>query len=363
MTVLHATEAASVYLAAYARVDGLTVDDVDRALFRTRSLVKQLAMRRTLFVFPVDLLGAAWGSAARRVQESEARRVAKLIGDSGVADDGTAWLERACDAVVAHLAQSGPLTAQQVREQVPEVAAKVFVTPDKSYGRLTPVTPWVLNVLALRGRIVRCENAGHWRVSRPRWTLTQEWLGDVPATTPEAEGYAELVRRWLRTFGPGTAADVQWWLGSTKAAATAALHDVGAVPVSLDSGQTGWLLPDDVEPEPDAVEPWAALLPVLDPTTMGWKQRDFYLAPEHTAYVFDAGGNGGATAWVDGRIVGSWAQDDDGVVQVVLHEEVGGHGRAALGVEADRLTDWLGGVRITSGVRPASMAPGWSGRK
>src|SRR5690606_26486077 len=59
MTVLHATEAPSIYLSVAARCDDLAVADVDRALYADRSLVKQLAMRRTLFVFPRDLLPAA----------------------------------------------------------------------------------------------------------------------------------------------------------------------------------------------------------------------------------------------------------------------------------------------------------------
>src|SRR5687768_9293214 len=66
MTVLHATEAATVHLALWARVPGLAVADVDSALYDAHSLVKQLAMRRTLFVFPRELLPAAWGSAAAR---------------------------------------------------------------------------------------------------------------------------------------------------------------------------------------------------------------------------------------------------------------------------------------------------------
>ena len=48
----------------------------------------------------------------------------------------------------------------------------------------------------------------------------------------------------------------------------------------------------------------AALLPVLDATTMGWKHRDFYLDPEHTPYLFDTNGNAGPTVWCDGRIIG-----------------------------------------------------------
>ena len=123
------------------------------------------------------------------------------------------------------------------------------------------------------------------------------------------------MRRWLRSFGPGTEADLVWWLGATKAAVRRALGELGAVEVGLSDG-TGYLLPDDVDDDPEP-EPWAALLPVLDPTTMGWKQRDFYLDPEDRPFLFDTNGNGGSTAWWCGRIVGCWVQDPDGVVVVV----------------------------------------------
>src|SRR5699024_5526773 len=132
------------------------------------------------------------------------------------------------------------------------------------------------------------------------------------------EGYAVLVRHWLRTFGPGTVEDLQWWLGSTKTAVRGALAAVAAVPVSLDGGSTGWLLPDDLDPvDTEDVGPWAALLPTLDPTTMGWRQRGFYLDPAATPYLFDTNGNAGTTAWWQGRVVGAWVQDDDAVVRVV----------------------------------------------
>ncbi len=127
-----------------------------------------------------------------------------------------------------------------------------------------------------------------------------------------------------------------------------ALADVGAVEVSLDGGGTGWVLPDDVDRASTRSTPWAALLPVLDATTMGWKERDFYLDPEHTPYLFDTNGNGGTTAWWNGRIVGCWVQDEDAVVRVVLREDVGADARAALDAEAERLTAWLDGIRIAS---------------
>ncbi|MCD4524456.1 winged helix DNA-binding domain-containing protein [Nocardioides sp. cx-173] len=346
MTVLHATEPATVYLALHARVDGLRVEDVDRVLYDDRTLVKQLAMRRTLFVFPRDLLPAAWGSASARVATALSARLAKEAVQAGLTDDGAAWLARARAATLAHLAAAGALTAAELREQVPALAGRLDTALGKPYGGSFPLAPRILGQLAVEGHIVRGHNAGSWWTSRPRWTLMRSWLGDLPAALPEGAGYAALVGRWLATFGPGTVEDLQWWLGSTKGAVRSALAEVRAVEVTLDGGTTGWVLPEDVDEVP-ATEPWAALLPVLDPTVMGWKSRDFYLAG-HGPALFDRNGNAGTTAWWDGRVVGCWVQDPDGVVEVRLLEEVPAEGRALLEVEAQRLTEWLQGRRVST---------------
>lgn len=354
MTVLHATEPASVHLAVHARVDGVKADDVDAALYDDRTLVKQLAMRRTLFVFPRDLLPAAWGSASARVAAQQEALVARDVVKHGIADDGEAWLARARAAVLARLAGGAEVPAQQLREELPELAGRFVASPEKSYGGEFSIAPRVLGLLGARGDIVRGHNGGHWRISRPAWTTMDAWLGERPAPLGSPEGYAELVRRWLGTFGPGTEDDVVWWLGATKGAVRRALAELSAVEVGLEDGSVGWVLPGDEEPAPDA-EPWAALLPVLDPTTMGWRHRGFYLDPAHTPYLFDTNGNAGTTAWWDGRIVGCWVQDDDGVVETVLSEDVGADGRGALATEAERLTAWLGGVRVGSVYQSSQM--------
>ncbi|TNC16634.1 winged helix DNA-binding domain-containing protein [Georgenia sp. 311] len=347
MTVLHATEPATVHLAVHARTEGVSPEDVDAALYEDRSLVKQLAMRRTLFVFPRDLLPATLGSASARVAAEQRRVITRDIEKHGVADDGAAWVDAAASAVLAHLARSGPLSARELRERVPELTGSMTVNLDKKYGGTFQIGPRVLTMLGAEGRISRGPNAGHWRINRPTWTLAETWLGERPAPLTSDEGYAELVRRWLATFGPGTVEDVQWWLGSTKAAVRSALAALDAVEVSLDGGQVGWVLPGDEEPVPDP-GPWAALLPTLDPTTMGWKGRGFYLDPADVPYLFDTNGNAGNTAWWDGRIVGAWVQDDDGAVRVVPHRDVGAEGAAAIDAEAARLTAWLGGIRISN---------------
>ncbi len=354
VVVLHATEPASVHLAAAARVDGLTPSDVDAALYDTRHLVKQLAMRRTLFVFPRDLLPAAWGSTSARVAAIESRKIGQNVVDAGLATDGYAWLEEARAAVLEVLAEAGDLSAQEIRARVPLIDHKVTVSATSVWGGPLPVGPRVLTWLGARAEIVRGVNGGHWRTSRPRWTPMAAWLGEEPVPLTEDAGWAELVRRWLERFGPGTEDDLVWWLGSTKTAVRRALAALEAVEVSLDGGRTGWLLPDDVDPEPE-VEPWAALLPVLDPTTMGWKHRDFYLDPAHRPYHFDTAGNAGTTAWWNGRIVGAWVQDDAGVVQVLPRGELAPPARRALAAEAERLTAFFDGTVVTPIYKSAQM--------
>ena len=103
------------------------------------------------------------------------------------------------------------------------------------------------------------------------------------------------------------------------------------------------MLPDDLD-DTAAAAPWIALLPPLDPTPMGWKERDWYLGP-HKGHVFDRNGNAGATIWCDGRIVGGWRLQG-GDVEVQLLEDVGRTARRAIDAEAARLTGWLAGVKV-----------------
>jgi hypothetical protein len=108
--------------------------------------------------------------------------------------------------------------------------------------------------------------------------------------------------------------------GWTAREARAALAAVSHAAVDLD-GATGYVLADDVEPTVRPA-PRAALLPTLDPTTMGWKERGWYLG-EHASVLFDSNGNAGPTVWWQGRVVGGWAQRKDGEIVVRLLEDVG----------------------------------------
>lgn len=108
------------------------------------------------------------------------------------------------------------------------------------------IAPRVLAQLSLDGAVSRARNAGAWYTSRPTWTTTQAWWGgDVPDALETRQGYAELVHRWLWSYGPGTVEDIAWWLGGTKSAVRTALEDLGAQRVSLSGRRFGRLAAAD----------------------------------------------------------------------------------------------------------------------
>jgi hypothetical protein len=340
---LHATDPATPYLSLWARVPGFTVQDLDEQLYEKRSVVKHLAMRRTLWLVRADDLTAIQSGASDRVAENERRRLVADVEKAGVATNGDNWLDRATDAVLRRLTDNGPASASDLRKALPELDGKYDPAPGKRWGGETHLAPRVFTVLAVRGDIVRGLNDGAWNVSRQRWLTHADWFGTAAETMPAESARAELLRRWLRAFGPATVADIKWWFGSTLTAARRALHDIDAAEVDL-GGVGGYVLPDDLDVEPD-VEPWAALLPGLDVTAMGWADRDWYLGGHRTS-VFDGNGNAGPTAWWNGRIVGGWRQGGGGRVEVQLLEDPGRDAKQALRKRADELTAWLDGVRV-----------------
>ncbi|MDT5194076.1 MAG: hypothetical protein QOH20_830 [Mycobacterium sp.] len=340
---LHATDPATPYLSLWARMPGFQVGDLDGALYQDRSVVKHLAMRRTLWVLTIGDLTAVQAAASDRVAANERKRLVADIEKSGVAANGEAWLSHASTAVLNHLAEHGPASARELRTALPELAGSYDPAPGRRWGGDTPVAPRVLTVLSVEGFIVRGLNDGTWTTSRPRWATASAWLGAAGDPTAAEAARAVVIRAWLRAFGPATVNDVKWWFGNTLTWARDGLRDIDAVEVDM-YGTAGWALPDDLEPEPGQ-GPWCALLPALDVTTMGWQDRDWYLG-EHRGQVFDRNGNAGPTAWCDGRVVGGWRQDGDGRVVLQLLEDVGVKASKALTRKADELTDWLSGVRI-----------------
>jgi hypothetical protein len=341
---LHGTDPASVFLAAWARLRAPQVEAIQQAMYEERSLVRVLGMRRTMFVLPADLLPVVQAACTRAIAVQQRRQLVQLLGQAGIADDPAGWLREVEEETMRALAVRGEALAAELSQDVPRLREQLHLAVGKPYEAKVNVSTRVLFLMAADGLVVRGRPRGSWTSSQFRWATLEKWLpGGVPEL-PAAAAQAELVRGWLAAFGPGTAADLKWWTGLTAGEVQRALAAIGAVEVELD-GATGLVLPDDLEPVP-APGPWAALLPALDPTAMGWSGRAWYLG-DHGPALFDRSGNVGPTVWWQGRIVGGWAQRADGEIALRLLSDVGADAVAAIQAQAERLRGWFGPVRVT----------------
>lgn len=347
VVALHGTDPASTFLAARARTSDFTISALEHALYDDRSLVRVLAMRRTVFVVPAAEAPILLHGASDDVGRIERKKMLAMLTSSGI-DQVESWLDKVEQIAVDRLSELGEASAAQLAASDPLLATPLVLSPGTRYETTQKLASRLLLVLSAEGRVVRARPTGSWTSSQMRWSTLERWSPVAAAPMDPLDAEAALARRWLERFGPASPDDLTWWTKWTKTRTRRALAACGAVEVAL-SGGPGVALPDDLAPTPE-IEPWTALLPPLDPTTMGWKQRDWYLG-DHGPALFDINGNAGPTVWSDGRIVGGWAHSPSGEVVVKLFGDVGAEACAGIEQQAAGLSEFLGDVRLTARAR------------
>ena len=214
--------------------------------------------------------------------------------------------------------------------------------------------PQLLLVLGAEGRVVRGRPTGGWTSSRHRWVPLASWLGHPIPDLPVEEARAELVRRWLDRFGPGTIADLKWWTGWSLGHTRAALADLDVETVDLD-GEEGIVLAGDTH-RPSRSRSWRCCPDSTPPRWAGSSATGTSATTRPPSSTRT--GNAGPTVWVDGRIVGGWAQRKTGEVVFRLLEDIGrGAGRRGRRREADLeqlLRRGAGGRAVPRPARPGA---------
>ena len=308
---LHSSDPATVFLSLWARMDGLKVSDIEACLYEQPSIFRILGMRRTLFAVPVDLIPLLHHGCALSLAAAERRR---LVG---------IWKERASPKT-GHGGSKKWKTPPWNRfsggeRRWPLSFAKMCPNsrkPSPSAWAGSGAERWE----SPRGccfswppRDGSCGDVhgGPWRSAQYRWVAMESRLpGGIPDLDPGV-ARTRLVEGWLRTYGPGTEADLKWWTGWPLRNLRPALAALDLAEVEVNTGPA-WVMADDLNPIPSP-PPWAALLPGLDPTVMGWRERHWYLG-ERWDGLFDRNGNARPTVWWCGRVVGCWGQQPDGRV-------------------------------------------------
>ncbi len=348
LVAVHGTDPSSAYLGILARLASGDVADVERALYQDRTLIRLLGMRRTVFLATLDDAALIQAACSRAVAARERRKVLGWLAESGVPGDVDAWLAEVERAALAALAVRGEATAAELADDDPRLRTQIVLARGKAYEGRQNLASRVLFLLAAQGQVVRGRPRGSWTSHQYRWSPMELWCPGGLDGWPTEAAEVELARRWLQAYGPATPDDLRWWAGWGKTQLNRVLTELKPAEVDMD-GAPGIALADDLAPAPE-VEPWAALLPGLDSTPMGWQQRDWFLG-EHGPRLFDQTGNIGPTIWWNGRIVGGWAQDPSGEIVCRFLEDAGSAAAAAVEAAAERLAGLLGGVRLSARTR------------
>lgn len=290
---LHASDPASVYLSVLARSRASTLADVADAMYERRSLVRWMAMRRTLFIFPSEDIATGQAAVSSPLAAMLRRRLISRLQRNGsepaIIGEVGPWLAELEDRVERALARRGAATGAQLAAEEPALKTRILAGAPSE--RPQNLTTSLLTLMSAEGRIARGSATGAWTSRTHRWEPLSRWWPHGLPSIPAAEAQRELADRWLARFGPATIADLQWWTGWNKTTTRQALQDLAIEEVDL-HGQAGIALLNSADEFADetARDPTATLLPALDPTPMGWKTRDWFLGidPRH---VFDRAGN------------------------------------------------------------------------
>jgi DNA glycosylase AlkZ-like len=264
-------------LAVRARTDGLTVDDIDRALTEDRSLVVSWLNRGTLHLVRSEDWPWLHALTTPLLFTGNARRLEQEGVSPAQAERGVEVIERA-------LAAEGPLTRQRLRERLDSAGV-----PTAGQALVH-----VLGLATLRGIAVR----GPMQGKQHAYALVRDWLGEPPPVDRE-RALAELARRYLAGHGPADERDLAKWAGLPLRDARAGL---AAIAPELEERPDG-LVDLAGRPFPPPLPP-PRLLGAFEPVLLGWASRADIVG-EHESRIV-SGGIFRPVAVVKGRAVATW---------------------------------------------------------
>jgi hypothetical protein len=312
---LQAQENLPPYLSLAARLTSFDPDEVTAGL-EDRSLVRLLTMRGT-----VHLLVAADALPLRKWTTPVHEREIRISQSVGAARDVDREEFR---ARLSALLAEGPLAQKAIGLALAEHFPEVSPTQLGQLAR--SVAP-----------LVQCPPRGTWKGSGGVvYQFADRWLRLAPAE-PDIE---EIVLRYLRAYGPASAADVTAWSGVTGL--TAVLKSMDDLVTLEDSkGKVLYDLPGMELPDEDVEAP-VRLLGQYDNVWLSHAGRDRVTDPESRKLWMGVNGGQASTVFADGMLVGLWRVTDGRVELLETLRTLTRRERSELDDEVDRVNGLLG---------------------
>lgn len=311
---LQAQDPLPPYVALWARLDGFEPDDLSELLV-SRKASRILLMRGT-----IHLVSAADCLGIRPLLQDTLDRLMR----------GTQFVWHCEDIPPDELtAAAGEVLGPDPMNVKTLGAALAERFPGHEPGHLA-------NTVRLRLPLVQAPPRGVWKQGGgPSYVHAADWHG----RPPEPYDVEQLVRRYLRAFGPATAADLTTWSGMVGVRAVLDGMRDELVEHRDESGRPLLDLPGLPIADPDEPAP-VRLLGKYDNLWLSHADRTRMAEPEKRQRWMGRNGGTGNTVFVDGMLEGMWRQVD-GHVEVDLWRKVTRAERAELDTEVARLEAFL----------------------
>jgi hypothetical protein len=317
----------AAHLQLWARNHAITRDEVERALWKTRSLVKTSLMRQTVHLIPSDEF-LLYIAALRSSRVAAALRVMSRCGIA--ASESEALTLRIVDILAA-----GPVTRAALSAAVrPKVSKRVRAWMERVWSIVrVPIAEGLICYGPGEGNQVTFIRADHW--------LTKH----RPVAAEQAK--AELFRRYLRAYGPATLRDFSHWSGMPmlEVKPIHPLLEEELVSIQIEKRDC-WLLGKDVKALENGAERQGSvrLLPHFDPYLLAHREKDHLLEAKHYKRVYRNQGWISPVVMIDGTVAGVWSYKPRGNTLLVSIEPFGRLSRAvraAIEQEAESLAGFF----------------------
>jgi uncharacterized protein YcaQ len=272
---IQAQYAPSMYIGLWSRLEGFERDALTRALER-RTVVQGTLLRSTIHL----VSPRAWWTWSEAVRE--ARRKSWLrYHDFTAAEMGAAARK------VRKRLADGPVPRKELHDLIGKGSAGV-------------------NGINLWLDLVRVPPSGTWdRRRADLFGLAEDWLGPPPKVD-RREATVELVRAYLRGFGPANRNEIADWTGLPPTDIAAALDRLELRRFASEDGSELVDLPRLPLPDPETPAP-VRFLPTWDATLLVHARRSQILMEEHRPRVFSAKTPQSVPTFiVDGTVAGTW---------------------------------------------------------
>ncbi len=307
---LQAQENLPPYLSLAARLTDLDPEDVSRAL-EDRSLVRLLTMRGTIHLLTADdaLTLRQW-TQPRQEKERKASQNTRpaLHLDTDTFNDA---VSKALDEEPLPVKVLGEVLAETFPD-VPAHALSHLARVNQPLAQLPPRGAWKRS-----GGVV--------------YQYVDRWVGR-PLAEPDPP---TIVRRYLRAFGPASAADVTAWSGVTGMVGVLKAMDDLEVHEDPD-GRRLIDVPDGSLADEEVPAP-VRLLGTYDNVWLSHAGRDRVTEPEKRKRWMGANGGMASVLFVDGMLEGLWRAVDGRVEVLDLFRKLTRQERAELDEETARV--------------------------